>query len=75
MNRKKVEQERQKTLKKLFANGYDNDNKILEMKIENLITQTEFSKAEILICIGIKEAICKKRLVSFLSAADLREEE
>lgn len=75
MNRKKVQQERQRTLKKLFAIGYDDDNKILEMKIENLMTQSDFSKAEMLICIGIKEAISKKRLASFLSAADVREEE
>lgn len=75
MKRNTIANDRQKVLKKLISVGYDSDKKILDLKIENLITKTEFTRNELLICIGIKEALLNRKLVSFLCASEIQEGE
>lgn len=56
-----------KVLEKLFDNGYDNEDKISKMKIEDLLKNTNFSRTDLEIAFAIKESILNKKIISFLS--------
>lgn len=55
-----------KVLEKLVKNGYDDDKKIKNLKLEDLINISEFNRTDLTIAVGIKEAISNNNLVAFL---------
>ena len=58
--------ERFKVFQKLISNGYNTDNKIITLKVEELIQKTNFNRSELVIAIGIKNALSNKKLITFL---------
>lgn len=56
-----------KTLEKLFSKGFDNDKKILEIKLEDLAEINNLQTIEIRIILDLKKAIKEKQIISFLS--------
>lgn len=56
-----------KVLEKLFENGYDSEEKISKMKIENLLKNINFNRTDLEVAFAIKEAILNKKIVAFLS--------
>lgn len=66
MNSEKVIRERFKIFEKLIKIGYNTDKKILDLKVESLLQNSNFNRSELIIAIGIKEALSNRRLVSFL---------
>lgn len=66
MENEKMKNERFKVFEKLIKNGYSTDKKMLNMKIEDLILKTNMNRGELMIAIGIKNALSNKNIVSFL---------
>lgn len=62
-----------KILEKLILAGYDNDKKIAEMNIENLILNNDFNRLELETIIRIKQAIQNKNIISFISGKEKEE--
>lgn len=62
-----------KILEKLILAGYDNDKKIAEMNIENLILNNDFNRLELETIIRIKQAILNKNIISFISGKEKEE--
>lgn len=57
---------------KLLKSGFDTDDKILKLKIEELLKFQTFSRSDLEIAFGIKEAYQSKKLIAFLSGNDGR---
>lgn len=55
-----------KVLEKLINQGYDNDKKMMDFKLEELLLLPNFTRAELNIAVGIKYALINKSLVSYL---------
>lgn len=75
MEKEKIFKEREKVFEKLIKEGFNTDKKIIDLKVEDLLQQTDFNRSELTIAIGIKNALVNKRLVSFLCGNDLVKEE
>lgn len=58
---------RLKVFDKLFEVGYDSDDKISKLSIEELLLNESFSRSDLEIALGIKEATLKKNILSFLN--------
>lgn len=61
-----------KTLEKLFNAGFNTDKQILAMKIEDLEKIDNLQSNEALIIIDFKKAIKDKKIVAFLSGANIK---
>ena len=66
MNREKAIRERFKVFEKLANIGYNTDSKIINLKVEELLLQPNFNRSELMIAVGIKNALAGKKLVTFL---------
>ena len=66
MNIEKVIKERFKVFEKLTTIGYNTDSKIINLKVEELLQQPNFNRSELVIAVGIKNALASKKLVTFL---------
>ena len=66
MNREKAIRERFKVFEKLTTIGYNTDSKIINLKVEELLQQPNFNRSELVIAVGIKNALANKKLVTFL---------
>ena len=66
MNREKAIRERFKVFEKLVNIGYNTDSKVINLKVEELLLQPNFNRGELMIAVGIKNALAAKKLVSFL---------
>lgn len=66
MNREKAIRERFKVFEKLVNVGYNTDSKVINLKVEELLLQPNFNRGELMIAVGIKNALAGKKLVSFL---------
>ena len=66
MNREKAIRERFKVFEKLVNIGYNTDSKVINLKVEELLLQPNFNRGELMIAVGIKNALAGKKLVSFL---------
>ena len=66
MNIEKVIKERFKVFEKLTTIGYNTDSKIINLKFEELLQQPNFNRSELVIAVGIKNALANKKLVTFL---------
>ena len=66
MNREKAIRERFKVFEKLVNIGYNTDSKVINLKVEELLLQPNFNRGELMIEVGIKNALAGKKLVSFL---------
>jgi len=75
MKNEKIYKERLRVLDKLIREGYNTDKKIIDLKVENLIQQTNFSRTELTIAIGIKNALVNKRIITFLCNNEINESE
>ena len=69
----KIYKERIKILDKLIRAGYDTDKKLTELKVENLIQDTNLNRTELTIAIGIKNALNNKKLITFLCNNEMNE--
>lgn len=56
-----------KILEKLFENGYDSEDKISKMKIEDLLKNRSFTRTDLEVALIIKESVLNKKIISFLS--------
>ena len=56
-----------KILEKLFENGYDSEEKISKMKIEDLLKNRSFTRTDLEVALIIKESVLNKKIISFLS--------
>lgn len=56
-----------KTLEKLFEAGFNNDKKILALKLEDLTTIPNLQTNETMIIIEFKNAVKNKQVIAFLS--------
>lgn len=63
---------RLKVFEKLFDCGYDTDDKLLKLKIEDLLKISTFSRSDLVIANAIKEAYISKNLITFLSGSEER---
>ncbi len=70
MNNEKLIKERLKVFEKLLHSEYNTDKKIIDMKIEDIILLTNFSRSDLNIAVGIKQALTNKSLVSYLCGTD-----
>ena len=66
MNIEKIIKERFKVFEKLTTIGYNTDSKIINLKVEELLQQPNFNRSELVIAVGIKNALANKKLVTFL---------
>ena len=66
MNREKAIRERFKVFEKLVNVGYNTDSKVINLKVEELLQQPNFNRSELVIAVGIKNALAIKKLVTFL---------
>ena len=66
MNSEKIMKERFKVFEKLVNIGYNTDSKVINLKVEELLLQPNFNRGELMIAVGIKNALAGKKLVSFL---------
>ena len=66
MNREKAIRERFKVFEKIVNVGYNTDSKVINLKVEELLLQPNFNRGELMIAVGIKNALAGKKLVSFL---------
>lgn len=66
MNSEKLIKERFKVFEKLIHVGYTTDSKIINLKVEELLLQPNFNRSELMIAVGIKNALANKKLVTFL---------
>ena len=63
---------RLKVLEKLFNVGYNTDDKISKLKIEELLKFQEFTRSDLEIVYGLKEAYQSKSIITFLSGINER---
>lgn len=63
---------RLKVFEKLMDCGFNTDDKILKLKIEDLLKFQQFSRSDLEIALGIKEAYLKKNIIIFLSGNNER---
>lgn len=70
MSNEKLIKERLKVFEKLLHSEYNTDKKIIDMKIEDIILLTNFSRSDLNIAVGIKQALTNKSLVSYLCGTD-----
>ena len=66
MNREKAIRERFKVFEKLVNIGYNTDSKVINLKVEELLLQPNFNRSELMIAVGIKNALSNKKIVTFL---------
>ncbi len=66
MNSEKMMKERFKVFEKLASIGYNTDQKIVNLKVEELLLQPNFNRSELMIAVGIKNALASKKIVTFL---------
>ena len=62
-----ISKSRIKVLIKLFENGYDSEDKISKMKIEDLLKNISFTRTDLEVALIIKESVLNKKIISFLS--------
>ena len=62
-----ISKSRIKILEKLFENGYDSEDKISKMKIEDLLKNRRFTRTDLEVALIIKESVLNKKIISFLS--------
>ena len=58
---------RLKVFDKLFESGYDSDDKISKLNIEELLLNESFTRSDLEIALGIKEASINKCILAFLN--------
>ena len=63
---------RLKVFEKLLDCGFNTDNKILKLRIEELLKFQQFSRSDLEIALGIKEAYLSKNIITFLSGNNER---
>lgn len=66
MDKEKTIRERFRVFEKLVNVGYNTDNKIINLKVEELLSQPNFNRSELVIAVGIKNALASRKLVTFL---------
>lgn len=70
MNNEKLIKEKLRVFEKLISSGYNTDKKILDMKIEDIILSSNFTRTDLNIAVGIKQALLSKSLVSYICGTD-----
>lgn len=70
MNNEKLLKEKLRVFEKLISSGYNTDKKILDMKIEDIILLSNFTRTDLNIAVGIKQALLSKSLVSYICGID-----
>lgn len=70
MNNEKLLKEKLRVFEKLISSGYNTDKKILDMKIEDIILLSNFTRTDLNITVGIKQALLSKSLVSYICGTD-----
>lgn len=68
----KITRSKLKVFEKLLFMGYNTDKKMLDMKIEDLLLSTCFTRSELNIAVGIKQSLTQKSLISYLCGADMK---
>ena len=63
---------RLKVLEKLFNVGFNTDDKISKLKIEELLKFQEFSRSDLEIVFGLRDAYLNKNIITFLSGNNER---
>ena len=63
---------RLKVLEKLFNVGLNTDDKISKLKIEELLKFQEFSRSDLEIVSGLRDAYLNKNIITFLSGNNER---
>lgn len=66
MDKEKTIRERFRVFEKLVNIGYNTDNKIINLKVEELLSQPNFNRSELVIAVGIKNSLASRKLVTFL---------
>ncbi len=72
MNNEKLLKEKLRVFEKLINSGYNTDKKILDMKIEDIILLSNFTRSDLNIAVGIKQALLNKSLVSYICGTDTK---
>jgi len=73
MDIEKLIRERFKVFEKLAYSGYNTDSKIINLKVEELLLKPNFNRSELMIAVGIKNALANKKLVTYLCGIEERE--
>lgn len=63
---------RLKVLEKLFNVGFNTDDKISKLKIEELLKFQEFSRSDLEIVLGLRDTYLNKNIITFLSGNNER---
>lgn len=72
MDNEKFTKDKLKVFEKLIATGYNTDKKMADMKIEDLILLTNFTRSDLNIAVGIKQSLINKSLVSYLCGTETK---
>lgn len=70
IDRSKIIKDRFRVFEKLIDIGYNTDKKMMDMKVENLVLSSNFNRSDLVIAIGIKNALINRNLVTFLCGID-----
>ncbi len=61
-----------RVLEKLMTLGYNDDKKISNLKLEELILIQSFNRSDLEIAVGLKNAVNSKSIITFLSGLEGR---
>lgn len=67
-----IKKVRMRVLGKLITNGFNTDDKISKLKIEELLKFQEFSRNDLEIVLGLRDAYLNKNIITFLSGNNER---
>lgn len=62
-----IKRVRMRVLDKLITNGYDTDDKLSKLKLEDLILNSSFTRMDLEIAVSIRNALINKNIISFIS--------
>ena len=66
MEREKIIRDRFRVFQTLIRHGYNTDKKIVNLIVEELVLKTNMNRSDLAIAIGLKNALAKRNLVTFL---------
>lgn len=70
MEREKIIRERFKVFQALTGYGYNTDIKIIKLNSDELVMKTNLTRSEIAIAIGIRNALKRAKLVTYLNGLE-----
>lgn len=68
-----IKKVRMRVLDKLITNGYDTDDKLSKLKLEDILLNSSFTRTDLEIAVLIRNTLINKNIISFISGKDKEE--